>query len=84
MKSLRPVQSYPLPCPFPAGPVWASIRDGVVTNMVYMKLPKGVSYTVHRQRSREALAKDGIVWSGKVVAGKFVPDFQSTDHRLQK
>jgi hypothetical protein len=81
MKIKQPLRIYPLPHPFPSGKVWAAIRDGVVTNMVYMQAPDGLSYTVHRQRSRAALAKDGIVWSGKIEGGCFVPKFESTDHR---
>lgn len=52
-------------------------------NMVYMTQPDGekVSYGVFRQRSRAELAKRGEVWSGTVRAGRFVPDFESTDVR---
>lgn len=74
-------QSYPLPHPFPAGKAWAAVKNGVVVNMIYMQVPKDVSYSVFRQRSRATLAKDGEVWSGKVERGCFVPDFESTDIR---
>lgn len=74
---------YPLPRPFPPGKVWAAIKSGVVVNMVYMTQPDGekVSYGVFRQRSRAELAKRGEVWSGTVRAGRFVPNFESTDVR---
>ncbi len=84
MKVVQPAQSYPLPLPFPPGKVWAAIRDGVVVNMIYMELPAGMSYTVHRQRSRATLARNGVVWSGRVEHQCFVPSFESTDSRLQK
>lgn len=75
--------SYALPYPFPAGPVWAAIRHGVVMSMVYMDDPAGadVPFGVFRQRARAALAKEGEVWTGRVRAGRFVPDFESTDVR---
>lgn len=73
--------SYPLPCPFPDGPAWAAIRGGVVINMVYMKLPDGVSFHVHRKQSRGRLARDGEVWAGEVRAGRFWPKFESGDIR---
>lgn len=76
----KTAQSYALPCPFPPGKVWAAIRGGVVMNMVYMTLPEGLSFTLHRNRSRAALAKDGVVWTGEVVKGRFVPT-QTTDIR---
>jgi hypothetical protein len=82
MKIEQPLQSYPLPRPFPPGKVWAAIRGSVVMNMVYMTPPAGLSYTVHRQRSRGVLAKDGIVWSGRVDHQHFVPDFETTDSRV--
>ncbi|HQS59747.1 MAG: hypothetical protein B7Y56_03110 [Gallionellales bacterium 35-53-114] len=84
MKIMPPVKYYPLPHPFPSGKVWAAIRDDVVTNMIYMELPEGMSYTVHRQRSRATLARNGVVWSGRVENHCFVPRFESTDHRLKK
>ena len=75
--------SYALPHPFPGGAVWAAIKSGAVVNMVYMTQPDGekVSYGVFRQRARAELAKQGEVWSGAVRAGRFVPDFESTDVR---
>lgn len=73
--------SYPLPLPFPPGKVWAAIRGGVVMNMVYMTVPEGVSFNLHRQRSRATLAKDGVVWTGEVCGGCFVPSAESTDIR---
>lgn len=75
--------SLALPHPFPDGAVWAAIKSGAVVNMVYMTQPDGekVSYGVFRQRARAELAKQGEVWSGAVRAGRFVPDFESTDVR---
>lgn len=86
MRPLQAALSYPLPHPFPPGNVWAAIKDGVVVNMIYMRQDKydEVPYTVFRQRSRASLAKQGVVWSGKVSGRCFVPDFKSTDHRLEK
>lgn len=74
---------YPLPHPFPPGLVWAAIRGGVVMNMIYMAQPSGddVPFGVFRQRSRSALAKEGIVWSGRVILGKFEPDYETMDIR---
>lgn len=81
LRTTRP--SYALPYPFPCGAAWAAIKSGAVVNMVYMTQPDGekVSYGVFRQRSRAELAKQGEVWSGAVRAGRFVPDFESTDVR---
>lgn len=74
--------SYALPYPFPDGEVWAALRGGVVMNMVYMSSYDGeVSFGLFRQRSRADLAKQGEVWSGAVRAGRFVPDFDSSDVR---
>lgn len=75
--------SLALPYPFPNGAVWAAIKRGAVVNMVYMTQPDGekVSYGVFRQRSRAALAKEGVVWSGRVRGGCFVPEFETTDIR---
>ena len=74
-------ESYPLPYDFPDGPAWAAIRGGVVMNMVYMALPHGVQFHVHRQRSRGMLAKDGEVWTGDVRARRFYPKFETGDVR---
>jgi len=74
-------QSYPLPLPFPDGQAWAAIRGGVVMNMVYMALPDSVTFAVHRQRSRGVLARDGVVWSGEVRGGRFIPRFETRDIR---
>lgn len=74
--------AYALPHPFPDGAVWAAIKGGVVINMVYMSgHDDSVPFGVFRQRSRGDLAKHGEVWSGAVRAGRFVPDFESTDVR---
>ena len=82
MKQSNRPQFYPLPYPFPDGRVWAAIRDGVVMNMVYMDhLPDDLEFAVYRQQSRAALAKDGMVWSGAVKAGCFIPKFESRDVR---
>ena len=81
MKLVQSAQSYPLPYPFPSGKSWAAISYGVVVNMIYMTLPHGISFSLHRQRSRAALAKDGVVWTGEVVGGRFVPKFETTDIR---
>lgn len=81
MSDINPAQSYPLPFPFPDGKVWAAIRGGVVMDMVYMALPKDVSFDLHRKRSRAALAKHGVVWSGAVLKGCFVPAYESGDVR---
>ena len=77
------IKSYPLPFPFPDGHVWVAIRDEVVMNMLYMQEPPGVTFALHRHRCRTSLAKEGEVWTGKVVAGGFVPAFQSTDRRIK-
>lgn len=54
----------------------------MVPNMVYMSSYDGsVPFGVFRQRARGDLAKQGEVWSGAVRAGRFVPDFESTDVR---
>jgi hypothetical protein len=74
-------RTYALPYPFPPGAVWAAISGGEVVNMVYMTPPDGVSFSLHRQRSRGALAKVGVVWTGEVVKGCFVARFESTDIR---
>lgn len=81
MRPPRP--SYALPHHFPGGAAWAAIKSGAVVNMAYMTQPDGekVSYGVFRQRARAELAKQGEVWSGAVRAGRFVPDFESTDVR---
>lgn len=81
MKPLQPPQSYWLPYPFPPGKAWAAINRGEVQNLIYMKLPEGVSFSLHRQRSRAALAKSGEVWTGEVVNKRFVPTFESADVR---
>lgn len=74
--------SYALPYPFPDGAVWAAIKGNVVMNMVYMTShDDSVPFGVFRQRSRGDLAKQGEVWTGAVRAGRFVPDFESTDVR---
>lgn len=75
--------SYELPYPFPPGKVWAAIRFGTVMDMIYMTLPADcdVPFNVYRQRCRAALAKSGVVWSGQVSDGRFVPDFETTDIR---
>lgn len=77
-----PRPSYALPHPFPGGAVWAAIKSGEVVNMVYMSSnDDSVPYSVFRQRSRAALAKEGVVWSGRVKGGCFVPEFETTDIR---
>lgn len=83
MSSVQAARSYPLPYAFPPGKAWAAIRGGVVMNMIYMTQPEDddVSYGLFRQRSRAALAKEGVVWSGEVRGGYFVPDFETTDVR---
>jgi hypothetical protein len=74
--------SYALPHDFPHGRVWAAIRGGVVMNMIYMMPPDdSVSFGAFRQRSRAELAKEGVVWSGEVLNGRFVPRFESSDIR---
>lgn len=72
-------RTYALPYPFPPGKVWAAIKHRVVVNMVYMTLPTGVSFSLHRQRSRGALAKLGVVWTGEVVKGCFIARCETTD-----
>ncbi len=77
-----PVGGYALPHPFPDGRVWAAIKDGQVVNMAYMdRGPAGLPFHVYRQRTRATLAKDGVVWTGRVRAGKFIPDFETNDIR---
>ena len=75
--------SYPLPYPFPDGAVWVAIRDGVVMNMEYMKLPDnfGGSFDAFRQVTRARLSREGAVWSGRVCSGRFWPRFESSDYR---
>lgn len=76
-----PNLSYPLPYLFPSGKAWAAIKGGVVVNMVYMALPDGVSFSLHRQRSRGALAKQGVVWTGEVINNRFITSAETTDIR---
>ena len=84
MKQLKQPQCYPLPYSFPDGRAWAAIRDGVVMNMVYMDhLPDDLEFSAYRQQSRAALAKEGVVWTGEVKAGRFVPQFETRDSRHQ-
>ena len=79
---MKQPQSFPLPYPFPDGRVWAAIRAGVVMNMVYMyHLPDDLEFSVFRQQSRATLAKEGAVWAGEVRGAKFVPGYESSDHR---
>lgn len=79
---MTPSSSYALPYPFPEGAAWAALKGGVVMNMVYMSgYDESVPFGVFRQRSRGDLAKLGEVWTGAVRAGRFVPDFDSTDVR---
>lgn len=75
--------SYPLPYPFPDGAVWVAMRDGVVMNMEYMKLPDdfGGSFDAFRQVTRARLSREGAVWSGRVCGGRFWPRFESSDYR---
>lgn len=82
MLNLKPLASYALPFPFPDGCVWAAIRHGIVQDMVYMRqADESVPYGVFRQQARRQLAKQGVVWSGEVLSGRFVPRFESTDVR---
>jgi hypothetical protein len=77
--------SYSLPFPFPPGKVWVAIRGGVVVNMVYMDhIPDDIEFGAYRQQSRAALAKEGVVWTGAVCAGRFVPKYESRDVRRSK
>ncbi len=82
MSAVQSARSYALPYPFPPGRVWAAIRDGVVMNMVYMApIPEGMEFEAFRQQSRRELAREGVVWSGEVSGGRFVPKFESRDVR---
>lgn len=82
MKTVQSVQSYALPYRFPEGAVWAAIRNGVVMNMVYMdRQPQDLDFHTFRQQSRAALAREGAVWAGKVLGGKFVPAYETSDVR---
>jgi hypothetical protein len=82
MKPVQSVQSYALPYRFPDGSVWAAIRNGVVMNMVYMdRRPADLEFQAFRQQSRAALAREGVVWAGKVLGGKFVPAYETSDVR---
>jgi hypothetical protein len=78
------IVSFPLPYDFPEGKAWAAIRQGVVMNMIYMQVPDGISFPVHRNRSRASLAKDGEVWTGSIIRNRFFPAFSSTDIRCEK
>lgn len=85
MGKLRQPDSYQLPYAFPDGRAWAAIRDGIVMNMIYMKLPEGFgdSFDAFRQQSRAALAREGAVWAGEVKGGRFAPKYESSDHRAK-
>lgn len=69
--------SYPLPCQFPRGRVWAAVKYGEVQHMAYMEAPEGVEFHQYRQRTRGMLAEHGRVLTGEVRNGRFFPRLET-------